>query len=308
MALCGGVGGAKLAYGLSQLLSTDELTIAVNTGDDFEHLGYKICPDIDTVIYNLAEINNMELGWGIQGETWEFMQQLKREDPDNSWFQLGDKDLRTHKLRKQHLSSGLNLTETTREICTAYRVKHSVIPMTDDIVSTTVNTPDGALPFQHYFVKYQCEPVVTGFEFEGSQQANTNPIFLSALEDPTLSAVVICPSNPYVSIDPIINLPNIKKKLGDLNIPVIAVSPIIGGTAIKGPTGKMMKELNIPCTNSAIAEHYQEIINHLIIDHTDLPEKTAIEKFNIQCSATNTLMKSKQDKINLAQYLLDLIS
>lgn len=304
LCFCGGVGGAKLAYGFSRLLKADELTIVVNTGDDFEHLGFHISPDIDTVIYNLAGINNQTLGWGIEGETWEFMRHIEKEEKE-TWFKLGDKDLKTHQLRKHWLSEGKTLGEATQALCQHYGVRHPVIPMSDDRVSTVVRTANGKLPFQHYFVREQCKPAVTGFEFDGISTARPSPLFMKALDDRGLSAVVICPSNPFVSIDPILSLHGVREKLQSLKAPVIAVSPIIGGKAIKGPAAKMMQELDIPCSSLSIAWHYRGMVGQMVIDNSDLAEQPLIEQSGMRCLVTNTLMHTDTDKQTLARYIID---
>lgn len=305
LCFCGGVGGAKLAYGFSRLLQPDQLSVVVNTGDDFEHLGFHISPDIDTVIYNLAGINNKTLGWGIEGETWAFMEKQKVQRQNETWFKLGDKDLKTHQLRKNLLDQGKTLSEATQILCQHYGIRHPVIPMSDDRVSTVVKTANGSLPFQHYFVREQCKPAVTGFEFDGISTARPSPLFMKALDDPGLSAVVICPSNPFVSIDPILSLRGVREKLQSLKAPVIAVSPIIGGKAIKGPAAKMMQELDIPCSSLSIAGHYRGIVKQLVIDHSDLAEQPLIEQSGMRCLVTNTLMHTDTDKQTLARYIID---
>ena len=303
LCLCGGVGGAKLALGFSKTLAPEQLTIVVNTGDDFEHLGFYISTDIDTVIYTLAGISNKSQGWGIEGETWHFMQEQEKSGGE-SWFRLGDKDLLTHQLRKSLLADGLTLTQATHKLCEKYRVKHPVIPMSDNKVSTRIKTADSELAFQHYFVREQCRPVVSGFYFHGLENAKASAGFLQALDDPDLSAVIICPSNPFVSIDPILSLPGIREKLKNSKVPVIAVSPIIGGNAIKGPTAKMMDELQIPKTSQAIAEHYRDWLDTLIVDDSDTNEIDSVEKLGIRCLATTTLMKTDVDKERLARFIL----
>jgi len=304
LCLCGGVGGAKLALGFSKILSPEQLTIVVNTGDDFEHLGLPISPDIDTVIYTLAGMSNKAQGWGIEGETWRFMAEQEKSGGE-IWFKLGDKDLQTHQLRKQLLAQGLTLSETTDHIAKKYDVKHHIVPMSDNKVSTIIKTENSNLAFQHYFVREQCKPVVTGFYFDGIDKAKPSPGFIDALNDPHLGAVVICPSNPYVSIDPIISLKGIKEKLQSINAPVIAVSPIIGGNAIKGPTAKMMDELKIPKKSMAIAKHYQALLDILIVDESDRQEISDVEKTGVQCLSTQTLMKTDTDKENLARFILE---
>jgi LPPG:FO 2-phospho-L-lactate transferase len=306
LCLCGGVGGAKLALGFSQSLPAENLAIAVNTGDDFEHLGFPVCPDIDTVIYTLAGISNRELGWGIEGETWQFMEELKKRG-DESWFQLGDKDLETHKLRKQLLMEQKSLSEITDALCKHYGVSCRVFPMTDEPMPTIVNTAEGSLPFQHYFVKFRCKPAVTGFFFSGSDKARPSPPFTEALDDENLDAIVICPSNPFVSIDPILSVPGVREKIARHSARVIAVSPIIGGQAIKGPTAKMMDELDIPRSHGAIASHYQGLIDTLVIDDSDAGELSGLGQEHLEVAMTRTLMASDADKQALAKFILSLI-
>jgi len=305
--LCGGVGGAKLALGFSKILPPEQLTIVVNTGDDFEHLGFSISPDIDTVIYTLAGISNKTLGWGIEDETWNFMAELEQKNPANSWFKLGDKDLQTHRLRKHHLSQGRSLTDVTTVLAHHHQVRHRVLPMSDSKLRTVVHTPNGKMPFQHYFVREQCKPAVTGFEFEGLPKAAPTSQVMLALSDPELAAVVICPSNPFVSIDPILSLRGMRDKLKNISAPLIAVSPIIGGQAIKGPTAKMMDELKVPKTSAAIAQHYGDLLDILVIDTTDQAQTEAVTQQGIRCVNTQTLMKTDTDKEALARFILSLV-
>jgi LPPG:FO 2-phospho-L-lactate transferase len=303
LCLCGGVGGAKLALGFSKILSPGQLTIIINTGDDFEHLGFFISPDIDTVLYTLAGISNTSLGWGIEGETWQFMAEQEKNGGE-TWFKLGDKDLQTHRLRKQWLSEGLSLSEVTSRLCKHYGVKHAVVPMSDDPVSTLVKTGQGELAFQHYFVREQCTPQVTGFYFKGIAQAQPSSGLLRALQDKQLAGVVICPSNPFVSIDPILSLQGVREILRSLAVPVIAVSPIIGGQAVKGPTAKMMDELQIAKTSRSIARHYRDILDVLILDNSDAGQSVEVEACGVRCLTTRTLMKTERDKIALAEFIL----
>jgi LPPG:FO 2-phospho-L-lactate transferase len=304
LCLCGGVGGAKLALGFSKILTPEQLTIVVNTGDDFEHLGYFISPDIDTVIYTLAGISNKTQGWGLEGETWAFMAQQEKNNGE-TWFKLGDKDLLTHQLRKKLLAQNKTLSAATLELCKHYGVKHSVLPMSDHKVSTIIKTAHSELPFQHYFVREQCKPVVSGFYFKGIESAGPSAGFLQALDASDLSAVVICPSNPFVSIDPILSLPGVKERLQSIKAPVLAISPIIGGQAIKGPTAKIMQELAIPLSSQAIAVHYRDVIDTLIIDNSDAEDVDAVEKSGVHCVSTQTLMKTDKDKENLARFILE---
>ena len=304
LCLCGGVGGAKLAFGLSKVLSPEQLNIVVNTGDDFNHLGFPISPDIDTVIYTLAEINNKQLGWGRENETWHFMDNIKKEGGE-SGFRLGDKDIETHTLRKTLLNQSKTLSEATAIIGERLGVQYKIIPMSDEPVQTIVDTEQGELAFQHYFVREQCKPRVRAVRFAGAEDAQPSPDFLEALNDDNLAAVLVCPSNPFLSVDPILALQGVKQKLMGLTVPVIAVSPIIAGRAIKGPTVKMMKEMNMLSNSAEIAEYYKEWIDILVLDKSDQKEKSLIEEKGIKVLSSKTLMKSEEDKINLALFLLE---
>ncbi|MGV0035759.1 MAG: 2-phospho-L-lactate transferase CofD family protein, partial [Candidatus Azotimanducaceae bacterium WSBS_2022_MAG_OTU7] len=234
LALSGGVGGAKLVLGLSKILEPEQLTVVANTGDDFEHLGLNICPDIDTVLYTLAGWNNKELGWGQAQESWNFLAALKRLGGED-WFSLGDRDMATHILRTQLLGSGASLSEAIDHLSAKMNIAHRIVPMTDERVRTQVNCRDqGALSFQHYFVRDRCQPEVTGFEFAGIDKALPSKGFSTALAGP-LSAVIICPSNPFVSVAPILEIPGVADQLRAARVPVVVISNIVGGEAIKGP-------------------------------------------------------------------------
>ena len=303
VAISGGVGGAKLALGLSRVLNPDELTIIGNTGDDFEHLGLKICPDLDTVMYTLAELSNRELGWGQAGESWQFLEALERLGGE-SWFRLGDRDMATHIQRTALLREGQTLSAVTASLCAALGISHRIVPMSDDPVATRVKIAGGeTLAFQHYFVRDRCKPEVTGFEFSGLAAAKPASGFLTALEG--ASAIVICPSNPFVSVDPVLQLPGIERLLAQHPAPVIAVSPIIGGEAIKGPAAKMMAELGMPQTALAVARHYQGRINGFVIDEADAVMVSDIEALGMKCLVTKTLMVSLEDRVQLAQDCLE---
>ncbi|MFT7243489.1 MAG: LPPG:FO 2-phospho-L-lactate transferase [Candidatus Azotimanducaceae bacterium] len=301
LAISGGVGGAKLALGLSKVLSPEELTIVGNTGDDFEHLGLKICPDLDTVMYTLAELSNRDLGWGQAGESWQFLDALERLGGE-SWFRLGDRDMATHIQRSVLLASGKSLSAATSQLCASLGIRHPIVPMSDDVIATQVQLKSGeTLAFQHYFVRDRCKPEVSGFDFAGIDAAKPSAGFVSALEDEALSAVIICPSNPFVSVDPVLNITGIEASLKASSAPVIAVSPIIGGEAIKGPAAKMMTELGMPQTALAVAEHYVGRIDGFVIDQADADLAEDIERLGMQCLVTKTLMLSLEDRIHLAE-------
>ena len=293
LALTGGVGGAKLALGLSKILSPKEVAFAVNTGDDFVHLGLHISPDIDSLTYALAEQNNTELGWGRAGETWQCIETLEALG-GASWFRLGDKDLALHLHRSELMRGGATLTQATEKICQAMNITHQVLPMSDDPVATIVHSDQGPLAFQHYFVREQCAPEVTGFEFTGVAEAQVNAKLALWLEQ--CDGVIICPSNPFVSVDPLLALPGMRERLAAL--PVIAVSPIVGGIAIKGPAAKMMAELDMPASAAAVARHYEGLIDGFVLDDTDAQQSSEITPPTLVC---NTIMDSLQTRIRLAE-------
>ncbi|MDA0655132.1 MAG: 2-phospho-L-lactate transferase [Proteobacteria bacterium] len=303
VALSGGVGGAKLALGLSKVLSDEELLVVANTGDDFEHLGLSICPDIDTLLYTLGGIANPKTGWGRAEESWRVLDALK-EIGGEAWFQLGDKDLSLHMARTGRLASGASLSRVTQELAKSLGISPEIIPMCDAPVRTIVETDIGPLPFQHYFVKNRCEPVVSGFQFAGADQATPNPRFVQALKDPALDVVIICPSNPFISIDPILSLPGLKQALAHCRAPIVAVSPIVGGHALKGPAAKMLKELGLRSDATAIADHYGDLLDGFVIDTKDADLAAMMKTENRRILVTNTVMESLDHRITLARDIL----
>ena len=307
LAITGGVGGAKLALGLSRVLDNEQLHFAVNTADDFIHLGLNICPDIDTLMYTLSGESNAELGWGRKNESWQFMDALKQLG-EESWFNLGDRDLSVHVTRTHKLRAGESLTEITQGLFAQLGIESTVYPMSDDAVSTLVETETGMLSFQHYFVKEQCAPKVKGFRFEGIETAALNPGLQQLLQDDDLRGVILCPSNPYVSIDPMLALPEMRDLLHNCAAPVIAVSPIISGQAIKGPTSKMMQELSIPSSAVAVAQHYSDFLDGFVLDSSDSELKNVVEQLGLSAFTTQTLMVTLQDRIQLAEACLDFIN
>ena len=304
VALCGGVGGAKLALGLSHILPGGGLTLIVNTGDDFTHLGLHISPDLDTVMYTLAGLSNAQQGWGRAGETWQFMTALRKLGGED-WFQLGDLDLATHVERTRRMAAGQPLSSVTQQLFEALNVSTRVLPMSDDPVRTIIHTNDGPLAFQHYFVRDKCAPAVTGFSFAGSEQAAPAPGLLEALNDPELECIVICPSNPFVSIDPILAVPGVRAALKAARVPVIAVSPIVGGRAIKGPTAKMMQELGVPETALGVAAHYEGLLDGFILDETDAALASQVRATGLGCRTAQSVMHTLQDRVELARTVLD---
>jgi LPPG:FO 2-phospho-L-lactate transferase len=299
VALAGGVGGAKLADGLSRLLG-ERLTVVVNTGDDFEHLGLHISPDLDTVVYTLAGVADAERGWGLAGETWAFMDQVARlGGPD--WFRLGDRDLATHAIRTSRLAAGASLTEITAELCRALGVKSRVVPMSDQPVRTIIHTPDGSLPFQDYFVRLRCAVPVTRVWYEGAGDARINPLIDAMRGSDAPSAIFICPSNPYLSIDPILSVPGLRDWVRAVSVPVIAISPIVGGAAIKGPAAKMMQELGTAASATSVARHYRGLVSSFVIDHADRQLSDEIEAIGMNVRVASTIMRSNADRVALAQ-------
>jgi LPPG:FO 2-phospho-L-lactate transferase len=298
-ALAGGVGGAKLAHGLAAVLPPENLTVIVNTADDFDHLGLRICPDLDTVVYTLAGVANRQSGWGRDRETWSFLE-ATGELGGPTWFRLGDRDMALHVWRSQSLRWGIPLSTVTSEACRALGVRPMVLPMTDDDVRTMVQTEQGEMAFQEYFVHRACEPAVRGFRFFGAAAARPGPGVLEAIEAADL--VVICPSNPWVSIDPILAIPGMREKSASRT--VIAVSPLVGGKAIKGPAAKMAAELGIQATPVSIAAHYQGLVKGLIYDRTDLDAGAQLQTQGVRSIQTDTVMHSDGDRRRMAEEVL----
>ncbi|HTP00819.1 MAG TPA: 2-phospho-L-lactate transferase [Anaerolineales bacterium] len=302
VALAGGVGGAKLADGLAQVLGPGDLTIVVNTGDDFEHFGLHISPDLDTVCYTLAGLANPDTGWGRRDETWQAISSAAALGGP-AWFHLGDRDLGTHLERTRLLDASLPLSKITADFCTAWGVRHAVLPMSDQPVRTIVKTDQGELAFQEYFVRQRCEPAVKGFEFRGASDAVAAPGVLDALE--RADAVVICPSNPWVSISPILAIPGVRDAVK--RTPAVAVSPIIGGAAVRGPAAKMYAEMGISPSALAVAAQYQGLAQGFVLDSVDSELRGAVSRYMDCVLVTHTLMQSPHDRKRLAEDVLDFI-
>jgi LPPG:FO 2-phospho-L-lactate transferase len=296
VALAGGVGGAKLAHGLAQILPPEDLTVIVNTGDDFEHLGLTICPDLDTVCYTLAGLANPDTGWGRENETWNTISNIEKLGGPN-WFRLGDQDFATHIERTRRLKEGKSLSEVTKEFCAAWGIKQTVLPMSDSPVRTIVNTDEGELAFQEYFVHRHCEPKVKSFRFDGVEVAQSVIGAREAIN--SADAIVICPSNPWVSIDPILRV------LKKIDKPVVAVSPIIGGKTVKGPAAKMYAELGIEPSALAVAEHYHQLLSGFVLDSQDRQLSDNFKRCKIL--VTDTLMNSTADRARLAMDVLQFV-
>lgn len=302
VALAGGVGGAKLATGLYHLLG-ERLSVVVNTGDDFEHWGLSISPDLDTVMYNLAGINNPVTGWGLADETHRGLAMMQRYGAA-TWFSLGDGDLATHLLRTEKLAAGAPLTAVTFELSAALGITAALLPMADQAVRTLVHTDEGVLPFQRYFVQRRCEPRLLSLEFAGIAAAQPTAAVLAALD--RADVVILCPSNPYLSLDPILLLPGLTERLRRFNGPVVAVSPIVGGQALKGPAAKIMAELGVGASAVAVAQHIQTRIrlDGFVLDTVDAAQADAVAALGITPLVTDTVMQDMDSKRRLAEYLL----
>jgi LPPG:FO 2-phospho-L-lactate transferase len=292
--LTGGVGGSKLVLGLTHVVAPESIVAIVNTGDDFRHLGFWICPDLDTLLYTLSGKANAKQGWGREDETWRFMEALRTLGGED-WFSLGDGDVALHALRSARLSDGLPLSRITQAFAQAWGVRTVILPMSDDSVSTHLTTDEGELSFQRYFVERRCFPRVIGIQFEGATTAKATDGAVAAIKASTTRAVLIAPSNPFLSIDPILALPEIRAALRDTKVPVVAVSPLIAGQAVKGPTAKLMLELGLPVSAAAIANHYADILDGMLIDERDTDGE-----FRIATARADTLMVSLEDRVRVA--------
>jgi LPPG:FO 2-phospho-L-lactate transferase len=301
VALSGGVGGCKLSLGLSHLLGS-WLTVIVNTGDDFEHLGLHVSPDIDTTLYTLGGLVNEETGWGRRDESWSFMRAIEAL-AGPSWFRLGDGDLAMHVERTRRLRAGETLTQICAHLRVCLGVEPNVLPMSDDPVRTFVDTDSGILAFQEYFVREQCRPRVRAIRFDGAGDAHAQPLALQALAAPTLAGVIICPSNPYLSVDPILAVPGLAEAIRECAAPVIAVTPIIAGKAIKGPTAKIMDELGLSADAPTIARHYSGLIDAFVLDEADACHERGLA---LPTLTTKTMMKTLDDKVALAEACIGL--
>jgi LPPG:FO 2-phospho-L-lactate transferase len=304
LALAGGVGGAKLADGLAQVLAPDELQLVVNTGDDFRHLQLDISPDLDTVMYTLAGIANPDTGWGQRAETWEFMAALERLGGP-AWFRLGDRDLATHVERTRRLAAGETISEVTRDFCRRLGIRHEIVPMSDESVRTVVRTDSSELEFQRYFVELRCEPRARGVEYRGAADARPSEPLRGALSR-LPEGIIICPSNPFLSVAPILAVPGVRAALEACSN-VVAVSPIIAGRALKGPAAKLMSELGFEATAAGVARYYRGLVRHLVIDRADAALVPAIEALGMRAVPADAVMNSTADRARLASLCVDLV-
>jgi LPPG:FO 2-phospho-L-lactate transferase len=301
VALSGGIGGAKLALGLSRVVKPEDLIVVANVGDDFEHLGLHVSPDADTLMYTLAGLDNTKLGWGRRDETWSFMETLTSLGGED-WFRLGDRDLAVHIERTRRLGQGETLSAITADFCRRLGVGPRVLPATDDRLRTRLRTDEGWLDFQDYFVRLQCRPLVRELAFEGAANARPHLDLLAALRDERLRAVVICPSNPFISVEPILAVPGMREALAACAAPVVGVSPIIGGRAVKGPTAKMMTELGMSPSAAAVAKRYDGLLDGYVMDAGDAEEAAHVKP---KVTLARTLMTNLAEKEQLARVVLE---
>ena len=302
--LCGGVGGSRLADGFARILGPDKLTIVVNTADDFDHLGLRICPDLDTVTYMMAGLVDQVRGWGRADETWACMETLERLGGE-TWFQLGDRDLALHLQRTALLGIGVSLSEITRAIASTLGLRHVPVPMSNDSISTVIETDEGDHLFQDYFVRLRCAPRACAVRYNGVERARPSPGLTEALADPALMGIVIAPSNPFLSIGPILAIPRVRTELRAAEVPIIAVSPIIAGKAVKGPAAKLLAELGYEPEIEGVAAYYEGLLDALVVDDVDRERGRSLR---LRCHPAQTLMTDPKSRAGLAEVCLELIA
>lgn len=300
VALSGGVGGARFVAGLQAVLPPGALTVVVNTGDDFDHLGLRICPDIDSVVYGLAGLSDESRGWGRAQETWNCLEVLSALGSDD-WFALGDRDMGVHLSRSDALRRGLPLSEVTHAIASRFGVVSRVVPMTDAKVATVILTDEGELAFQDFFVRYRCEPRVRGLRYDASTSAALSEAAVDALQSPDLQVIFVAPSNPFLSIDPILAIPGVREMLRARSVPIIAISPLISGKAIKGPLASMMDSLGVERSARGLIAHYGDIVDALIVDSSDADQ---VSECRIPVRCLPTLMTGHAERVALARQAL----
>ena len=302
--LAGGVGASKLILGFSRLLSPDQLTVIGNTGDDMELFGLRICPDLDTILYTLCGKVNPETGWGIGADSFHCLKALQ-ELGGEGWFQLGDRDLATHIWRTSLLKQGHSLTQVTERLCQVFEVNYKLLPMTDSFVPTYLVTDQGELHLQEYLVREGCRPLLKELRYSNIEQSQPAPGVADAILK--AEAVLLCPSNPLISIGPILAVPGIKELLVQTQAPVVAVTPIVNQRALKGPTAKMLSELDYAVSPTAIAEMYKDFLDVFVLDERDGELQEEIEALNLRVVTSNTVMNNTQEKTHLARRLLELL-
>ena len=302
-ALAGGVGGAKLSVGLQDALAPGDLSVVVNTADDFDPWGLRVCPDLDTVMYTLAGVANPETGWGIAGESFAFLGMLSAYGED-AWFKLGDRDLATHVLRTRKLREGETLTGTTRDLSRALGVPGRILPMCDEKVSTMLKTPAGLLEFQEYFVRRRQRDEVLGVDLVGIEDARPTDVVLGAVSG--ADVIVLCPSNPVVSLGPILSVPGMRDALAAAPAPKVAVSPIVGGRALKGPADRMLSSLGHEVSSAGVAALYEGLLDGMVVDRADEGQREEIEGLlGMRVLSTDAVMHDPADRERLAREVLE---
>ena len=302
-ALAGGVGASKLLDGLVRVAPPEEISIVVNTGDDIEMFGLYIAPDLDIVTYTLAGIVNPAMGWGLAGDTFHCLEQLLGYTGDDRWFNLGDRDLATHIYRSAQLRAGRTLTEVADRIRLSLGVQSRILPMTDAHTPTTILTSQGDLHFQHYLVKHRAQPRVLGIRFENIESAKPAPGVAEAILD--AGAVIVCPSNPLISIDPILAVPGMRELMLETKARVAAISPVVGGASLKGPTDRMLADLGLAVSAVQVAKLYADFLDVYILDRRDADSAAEIEKMGLKVVVTDTVMSGLEEKLALARTTLD---
>jgi len=305
--ITGGIGGAKLSVGFSKIYESGLLSFVVNTGDDFDYMGLRICPDIDTLLYSLSDQADQKRGWGLFDETWNCLDSLKRLGCEN-WFNLGDKDLATHIYRNYLMMSGHSLSDITLDIARQFSINSLIMPMSNDLLQTVLHTDEGSLDFQDYFVRRRCMPVVRSVSFANVESARPSAVLVDYFAKTPPEVIVFCPSNPFLSIDPILNVPGMTQLILDSGAPVLAISPIVNGDSLKGPTAKILKELGMSVCSVQIAKYYQEnypgLISTFVIDNSDIGLTNRIQDLGLNVFVTHTIMNSEREKVELAESLL----
>src|SRR4030095_3628707 len=301
-ALAGGIGASKFLLGVAGVLPPKDITIIANTGDDIELFGLRICPDIDTVTYTLAGVINEKTGWGLRGDTFECLRWLERYG-ESPWFNLGDRDFATHILRANQLRQGRPLSEVTDEIRRRLGVRSRILPMSDAYTPTRVVTDEGEMHFQEYFVRRKCEPRVRAVSFDNIEKAEPAPGVVNAILE--ADAVIICPSNPIISIGPILAVPGIREAMGDTRATVVAITPIIGGKALKGPAADMLRDLGHQVSARGVAEMYSDLLDVFVLDETDSGGAAEVRMPGMQMVSADTIMQTLDDKKRLARWVID---
>ncbi|MEE8584776.1 MAG: 2-phospho-L-lactate transferase [Acidobacteriota bacterium] len=304
VALAGGIGGSKLLAGLARRLPPDKLTIVGNTGDDIELFGLRICPDLDTITYTLSGHCNPHTGWGLRDDSFHCLKEIRRMGGED-WFQLGDRDLATHIVRSGLLREGIPLSEITQRICTSWGVRQRLLPMCESYAPTFLATDQGRLHFQEYLVRERALPAVQEIDLGAAAASHPGPGIPETIQQ--ARAVILCPSNPLISIGPILAVAGMRALLKDCRAPVIAVSPIVRNDSLKGPSAKMMRELGYEVSAAGVAGMYKGLVDIMILDRSDAALEPRIQALGMDACSTATVMQTEEDKLRLADFILERI-